>query len=255
MGNMLAETNLQKYRLASELKNSFCVGDLLDEKFLKVFIDNLSESIGAPSEKVSASIFMKRYAFITVLSLYVMTVWNKKLNVTLSNIEMESPEQGKEWLPSLSLKDANGIAWDGKNRAEWRRGVLKDLFAKNIFPIIEKLEKMFRISRLILWENIAVYIFWLYETELKDLNNGNVLNDFRFLMVEAEGAMFGRYKGNPLQKYYTEKVEEVRMRNTCCFSYQLPAGKRCKTCPCTQITKDRRCHDGESICSAVRSFA
>lgn len=254
MGNMLAETNLQKYRLAPELKNSFNIASLLDETFLKAFIVDLSNAIGAPSEKTAASIFVKRYAFIAVMSLYAMTAWNKKLNTALSNIDMESPEKGKDWLPSFSLTDTNGLAWNGNDRSEWRKEVLTDLFAKNIYPIIEKLEKMFGISRLILWENIAVYIFWLYETELKDLNNENVLNDFVFLMLEAEGALFGRYKRNPLQKYYAEKVEEVRMRKTCCFSYQLPAGKRCKTCPCMQITKDRRCHDGESICSAVRSF-
>ncbi|WP_223591978.1 siderophore-iron reductase FhuF [Neobacillus bataviensis] len=255
MAKLLTETGLQKYRLAANLKNSFHVADLLNDKFLKLFIANLADSIGAPNEKAAASIFIKRYAFVAVISLYAMSVWNKKINVSISNIEMESPEKGKDWLPSFLLKDEKEEDWNGKARADWRKDMINELFAKNIFPIIDKLEKTFGISKLILWENIAVYIFWLYESELKDSENSSVQSDFRYLLFEAEGSLFGRYKGNPLQKYYTEKIEDVRMRKTCCFSYQLSAGKRCKTCPCTYITKDGRCQDGESICSTIRSLA
>ncbi|MGG1676908.1 siderophore-iron reductase FhuF [Neobacillus sp. NRS-1170] len=255
MAKLLTKTGLQKYRLAANLKNSFNVADLLEEQYLKLFIANLADSIGAPNEKAAASIFIKRYAFVAVLSLYAMSVWNKKINVSLSNIEMESPEKGNDWLPSFLLMDEKEQDWNGNARAEWRKDIINELFAKNIFPIIDKLEKTFGISKLILWENIAVYIFWLYESELKDSKNSSVQSDFRYLIFEAEGALFGRYKGNPLQKYYAEKIDNVRMRKTCCFSYQLAAGKRCKTCPCLQITKDGRCQDGESICSTIRSLA
>lgn len=255
MAKLMTGMELQKYRLSTDIKKSFNIADLLEDKFLKQFISNLTESIGAPNEKAAASIFIKRYAFVAVVALYAMTVWNKKLNVSLSNIEMESPEKGKDWIPSFSLKDINGQVWNGIDRTEWQKEVLKELFANNIYPILEKLEKTFRISKLILWENIAVYIFWLYESELSNFENDTVLSDFRYLLFEAEGSLFGRYNGNPLQKFYTEKLNGVRMRKTCCFSYQLQARKRCKTCPCTQITKDGRCQDGESICSAIRSFA
>lgn len=260
MGNQLTKSELialQKYRLTSQLEHSINVADLLDETFLKQFIATLGITIGAPTEKAAASIFIKRYAFIAVMSLYAMTAWNKKINLALDKVVMEATEQGKDWLPSFSLKDWAAEEWKGGDRSEWRNSVFKDIFAHNIFPIIEKLEKTFGISRLILWENIAVYIFWLYETQLKEVGNENVLNDFRYLFFEAEGPLFGRYKGNPLQKYYAEKigVEDVRMRKTCCFSYQLTAGKRCKTCPCAHMAKDGGCHDGENICTAIRSFA
>jgi siderophore-iron reductase FhuF len=261
MDKLLAENQLEKYRFNPSLEHSFNVAELLDGSFLKDFLKKLSDVIEAPSEKVAASIFIKRYAFLAVMSLYAMTALNKKLNVSVENIKMETAQQGKDWLPGISFEDATIQDWDGNNRSEWRASVFKDLFANNIYPLITHLEKTVGISKLILWENIAVYLFWLYETELQDSKNDNVAGDFRYLISEAGGKLFGRYNLNPLQKYFAEKTyleewdAEVRVRKTCCFTYQLPAGKRCKTCPCTHIAKDRRCHDGENICEAVRSFA
>lgn len=252
---------LEKYRFHSSLENSFYPADLLDVTNLKAFLNQLAVAIGAPNHKVTASIFIKRYAFLAVISLYAMTAWNKKLNMSLDNVTMEKAERGKSWLPAFTLGDITVQDWDGTNRSAWRDGVLQDLFTKNINPIISQLEKTVGIHKMILWENIAVYIFWLYESELKDCENNNLTDDFRYLLFDAEGATFGDYNLNPLQKYYAEKTyieeynEAVRIRKTCCFSYQLPAGKRCKTCPCTHLAKDGGCQVGEDICGSVRSFA
>lgn len=255
MGNLLKENDLsalQKYRLTSETDKSFNVGDLLDKNFSIDFIKKLAFSLGSPSERTAASIFIKRYAFIAVISLFAMTSANKKLNLSLDNIEMEVAERGKDWLPKISLKDSTIEEWNGEDRGEWRKGIYRNLFANNIYPIIEHFEKTFKVSRLILWENIAVYLFWLYETELKESENPNVRSDFNFLVKEANGNLFGKYHLNPIQKYYSEKhsQDEIRMRKTCCFTYQLGA-KRCKTCPCTHIAKDGVCLDGESFCGAA----
>ncbi|MFF2446833.1 IucA/IucC family C-terminal-domain containing protein [Neobacillus sp. NPDC058068] len=252
---------LKKYRFTESLDHSFIAADLLDESYLKDFMGNLAKTLGAPSDKIAASIFMKRYAFLAVISLYAMTVWNKKMNVSLDNVKMEPAEPEKDWFPSISLTDLTLLDWDGKDRSDWRKGVIKDLFANNISPIIIMLEKTIGISRLILWENIAVYLFWMYETELKDIENDNIANDFDYLISEAEGQLFGRYNVNPLQKYFGEKTymeerdQQIRIRKTCCYTYQLPAGKRCKTCPCTHSAKDGRCQDGENVCGSDRNFA
>jgi ferric iron reductase protein FhuF len=258
MGNILKENDLsflQKYRLKSEMGKSFNVASLLDKAFAIDFMKKLSYLIGAPSERTAASIFIKRYAFIAVISLFAMTASNKKLNLSLDNIEMEEAERGKDWLPMISLKNSSTEEWNGVDRDEWRKGVYRDLFAHNIYPIIEHFEKTFKVSKLILWENIAVYLFWLYEKELSDNENPNVQNDFNFLIKEAEGNLFGKYHLNPIQKYFSEKIaqDEVRMRKTCCFTYQLGT-KRCKTCPCSHIAKDGVCYNEESFCGAVRSI-
>ncbi|MFP7297356.1 IucA/IucC family C-terminal-domain containing protein [Neobacillus niacini] len=258
MDKILVEDDLkplQKYRLRPVTGKSFNIGSLMEKDFSVEFMKNLAFSIGAPAERTAASIFIKRYAFIAVISLFAMTTANKKLNLSLDNIEMEEVESGKDWLPMISLKDTSVCEWNGKDRDDWRKSVYRDLFANNIYPIIEHFEKTFKVSKLILWENIAVYLFWLYETELKDSDSPNVQSDFHFLVTEAEGNLFGRYNLNPIQKYYSEKncPDEVRIRKTCCYTYQLGA-KRCKTCPCTYIANNGVCHNGENICGAIQSF-
>jgi ferric iron reductase protein FhuF len=258
MGNILKENDLgllQKYRLSSEIGKSFNVANLLDKAYVSEFMKNLAYSIGAPSERTAASIFIKRYAFIAVISLFAMTMGNKKMNLSLDNIEMEEAERGKDWLPKISLMDTSVEEWNGEDRNEWLKSVYRDLFANNIYPVINHFEKTFKISKLILWENIAVYLFWLYETELKGIENSNVISDFRFLIMEAEGNLFGKYNLNPIEKYYYDKNsrDEVRIRKTCCYTYQL-GSKRCKTCPCMHVAKDGVCYDGENICGAVRGI-
>lgn len=59
----------------------------------------------------------------------------------MDNIEMEKPERGKDWLPKISLKDLSIEEWNGEDRDEWRRETFRELFANNIYPIIEQLEK------------------------------------------------------------------------------------------------------------------
>lgn len=257
MGNILKENDLsvlQKYRLKLETGKSFTVASLMDKAFAVDFMKKLAISIGSPSEKTAASIFIKRYAFIAVISLFAMTTANKKLNLSLDNIEMEEAERGTDWLPMISLKNPSIEEWDGFDRDEWRKGVYRDLFANNIYPLIEHFEKTFKVSKLILWENIAVYLFWLYETELKDSEYPNAQNDLNFLVKDAEGNLFGQYNLNPIQKYYSQKKsqDEIRIRKTCCFTYQL-GSKRCKTCPCTYNTSNGVCVNGESVCGAVPS--
>ena len=243
MDHEIAE--LHKYRFRAALINSFKVADLLDEKYLKWFMENLTIIIQAPSEKISASIFIKRYAFVMVASLYAMTVWNKKVDLSLDKLSMEIPEQGKDWLPSFSLQEIIIQDWNGNDRTEWMKMVYQGLFAENINLLIEKFEKTLNISRLIMWENIVVYLFWLYEKELKHIAIDHITEDFHFLIFEAEGNLFGQYKGNPLQKYFSEKTyvadldEELRVRKTCCFNYQLQkASKHCKICPCAFVFTD-----------------
>src|SRR3954466_6725027 len=131
MDKLFADNQLGKYRFNLSLEHTFNVADLLDESFLKDFLKNLTAAIGTPSEKIAASIFIKRYAFVAVMSLYAMTALNKKLNVSLDNITMESAQQGKDWLTGISLKDAAVQDWAGNNRTEWRASVLKELFANN----------------------------------------------------------------------------------------------------------------------------
>lgn len=218
-----------------------------DTDFYK-FLELLGGKIGSTNDKVTASIFIKRYAFLVVISLYAMTAWNKRLNVKVNNIVLVSNEQDEMWLPSFQFADLSFAEANPVNREEWRRETLKLLFAENLFPVMDRLMKTTKISKYILWENIAVYIFWLYENVFKDLEDDTIKNqaveDFNFIIKQAPGELFGGYNQNPLARYFTNPIfipeynKEVRVRKTCCFSCELTKhSKRCNTCPpkCLQL--------------------
>jgi ferric iron reductase protein FhuF len=212
------------------------------------YLELLKEKIGSPNDKVTASIFVKRYAFLVVIYLYAMTAWNKRLNVDVNNLVLISDEQDRIWLPSFSFTDHSYVKATSEDREEWRSETIKLIFAKNLYPVMDRLMRTTKTSKYILWENIAVYIFWLYETVFEDEKNEKIKNrakaDFDYLVNQAPGKLFGGYNQNPLNRYYTDPIfipeygKEVRVRKTCCFSCELTENsKRCNTCPpkCLQL--------------------
>jgi ferric iron reductase protein FhuF len=244
---------LRAFRLTTEEKLSdlsIPLNELLDETVLLWYLEKVGEAIGSPNLKVTASIFVKRYAFLAVIYLYGITAWNKKINISFNNISLQTEDVEDIWLPKLHFRNIE-INIAKENRYEWREKALKDFFSKNAHVLIDQLSKVTKQSKLILWENVAIYLFWLYESVLQKLDKEELRNrakeDFYYLVYEAPGSLFGNDHANPIKRYYHNKrytehlQEEVRVRTTCCFSYLLEgATSRCKTCPQTCNTKRRK---------------
>ncbi|MBT2687514.1 (2Fe-2S)-binding protein [Bacillus sp. ISL-47] len=236
---------LTPFRLSPDSANSplsIDVIDLLDPKKAGEYLAAVKEHIGAKDEKTAASILVKRYAFLPVIYLYSMTAWNLRLNISHENLSLEGQEKGELWLPAFRFKSLVGEC-AGADREQWREESIRALFSGHVFPILDNIAKEAKISKLILWENIAIYLFWLYETVLPGETSAaeQAAEDFKFIMEEASGDLFGGYNQNPLKRYHNEKIfvgskgKLVRPRKTCCFSYLTDSGKRCGTCP--QICK------------------
>ncbi|WP_052342593.1 IucA/IucC family C-terminal-domain containing protein [Bacillus sp. EB01] len=255
------KTKLKAYRYTDMKKIGMIqASSLLDHDALEAFIESIMPTLQTDSAKVAASVFMKRYAYIAVLSLYSISALNKKLNIQADNVFFEAPIGTGSWLPKFFLEKAEAEKWDGGDHNQWRKQAITELFAGHIFPLIDLLGKVTGVSKLILWENVAIYIMWLYESELAGQAPPD--DDFNFIFNETEGAVFGKYRRNPLTKFFTEKTyqedldEMVRVRKTCCFSYLTgDKDKRCKTCPCRQLEMEGKCANGtDNICEAVRSI-
>lgn len=252
---------LEGFRFSNEpMKNMISAELLLDPQEMQAFIERLKATFQTDSGKVAASVFMKRYAFLAVIALYSMSAWNKKLDVCPENIYFEAPTDEPKWLPKFHLKNIRTEESGSSDRQALFRKGIAELFAGHIFPVIEMLAKTTGVSELILWENTAVYLMWLYESKLESQTNANA--DFDFLFNNAEGFLFGKYNRNPLGKFYTEKTyiddldEMVRIRQSCCFSYLTgEKAARCKTCPCRKLEMEGKCSNGpEDVCDAVRSL-
>ncbi|RFU64005.1 IucA/IucC family C-terminal-domain containing protein [Peribacillus glennii] len=233
---------LAGYRFACNAESSafsFHAADLLSGERLHGTLLAIQERLRAPDLKVTASILMKRYSFYVVINLFAMSVLNKSINGAIENISFH--DNGKPgFIPDIEYSDISADSI-GCNRLKARAEICRQTFAGHLYPIIDMLSKETKLSKLILWENIAIYIFWLYETQLEQYMDLEVTerieSDFQYLVYEAPGSIFGNLHANPLHRYYSEKVllpereKPARIRQTCCLSYKAGAKKMCGGCP------------------------
>ncbi|MBM7661484.1 siderophore-iron reductase FhuF [Bacillus mesophilus] len=219
---------------------SFPCSKLLDEKFVGEFLIELQEMYQIDEPYVAASQFMKRYGYnIMVPFLYSMSMFDKRLDFSLTSSVFQSYEDNGTWLPKLQLGNLD-VTTVEDHRDSWRTASFKSIFRDHLSPVIEVLSVNAKVSRHNLWENAAVYIFWIYESMMeKEPNHPNLKEDFQALL-EAEGTVFGSYSKNPIRKFYTEKKyishkdSMLRVRKTCCFYNRLPDSEDgCSTCPQT----------------------
>ncbi|MFC0270883.1 IucA/IucC family C-terminal-domain containing protein [Metabacillus herbersteinensis] len=244
---------LTQYRLGTEkdCPNLLIEGNhLLDSSRLQNVFEELSTKLNTSKVNVIGSMFVKRYAFLTALALYSMSVFNKALNTDLSNITLRLDPEDPLCLPSFHFQDLV-IKDPSDDRHTWRDGVIRTLFKENVSRVIAAISAHTHVSRSVLWENVAIYIFWMYETLLDKEENSDVyeklLQDFIYVVKEAPGALFGPFSTNPLTKYYHPKeLEEltgqlIRKRSTCCLYYLMSdKQERCGTCPVQCIKENKK---------------
>ncbi|WP_082341113.1 IucA/IucC family C-terminal-domain containing protein [Sporosarcina globispora] len=241
---------LGQFRLVQDLGQgsplTIEVKNLLDASQTGAYLDKVKNHIGAPDNKTAASILIKRYAFMPVIYLYSMTSWNLKLDIRHENITFVSQEKDGQWLPGFSFIHLQGQGIE-TGREQWREDAVQALFNGHICPVLNRIATEANISKLILWENIAIYLFWLYEKILPlEVHSERAAEDFKFILEEASGNLFGCNNTNPLKKFDSKKIliestgKTVCPRKTCCFSYLTSSGKRCGTCPQSCNLKGRK---------------
>ncbi len=216
--------------------------DLLDEEKCIKYLDSLTRILQSPSRMITASQFSKRYAFLTVApSLYSMTMYNKKLDVSIGNCCIESANHHKSWSSYISLKDYQVKELTNKNRNEMRDEIIKTVFNEHLVKIWRSISNVANVPMSILWENTAIRVYSLYEKRISGETDENqksrLHDDYQYLLKDASGSLFGETE-NPLAKFNNPKCtiatsdQSVRIRKTCCFYYKVAAnGKYCSTCP------------------------
>ncbi|WP_141501791.1 ferric iron reductase [Paenibacillus luteus] len=220
---------------------SLRASDLLDMELCSDYLDSLTALLQSPSRMITASQFFKRYAFVTsVPLLYAMTVYNKGLDLSAENCFLESSPD-HSWLEHVSLSDIDAAMPETIERQVWRDQVILNLFAGNIGKLIAVMSSAANVPKPILWENVAVRVFSLYEKrigvrdELKEQSRGQA--DFKYLILQAPGVLFGEKK-NPLSQFYGKPTcssvsnSSMRVRKTCCLYYEVSSVEEyCSNCP------------------------
>lgn len=214
------------------------ISDVLIDGNMGPFLKKVKHEIQAPDLRVAASVFMKRFAFVAVIYLYAMSVWKKRLQFSLETLHLLNSKDEAHWLPEYYFEKLEALPFENVDFDAWRNESLQHLFKDVVFPVLDSLAKEGKVSRRILWENIAVYIYWLYENVLGITEGSHAAADFDYICNKAPGYLFGSYNSNPLQRFNQEPIylgdlgEFVKVRKTCCFTYQLGEKRTyCKTCP------------------------
>jgi len=219
-------------------KGSVHAADLLDLDKCRSYLDDVSDIIQSPCRIVSASQFSKKYSYLIIVpGLYTLTVFNKGLNLSIENVHVVSLSADQKWLPSIHLLKQHVMHTEGKIREQWRNEVFKTIFSQNLSRMWNLLSHVVNISPAVLWENTAIYVYWLYEKRMEQESNPQVRlrikEDFNYLLYEAPSTLFGEPE-NPLKKYFVKKSnnQDIRTRKTCCYYYRLTSHKEyCSTCP------------------------
>ncbi|MBB6453474.1 ferric iron reductase protein FhuF [Salirhabdus euzebyi] len=212
----------------------------LNHQFLHQYLLDLKDRLGAESLLAASSQFVKRLGFIiTIPFLYSMSMFNKQLDVSFKNYYLVPRDVDNIWLPQLFLSDSITKELMGLDRDEARQKHFIQI-VENVKQLLDAVSCVGKVPKPILWENVAIYIYWLYEKRLEtDVENEktHIQDDFQYLLQKIPANIFGEAV-NPFLKFYGNECEtnasnaEIRIRKTCCFYYEANEEKSfCSTCP------------------------
>lgn len=241
--DVLAAFGLKSYQQDEPL--AIDSSKLLDDALCLETLQKIMPELGAPNLKVTASLVIKRMAFLTLAPvLYAMSGFDKGLDVSIENSVFEYPLENRIWQSKMPLKDTSVSVWkssDKESREVWRDDILSKVFSGHLTLLVEQFYRLTKVSRRVLWENIAVRVFSIYEqrilTNIAEEKRVIAEADYAYLLDKTSTQLFG-LEENPLTVFYREKQltalseNPVRVRRTCCFYYQATEPPvYCGSCP------------------------
>jgi len=231
--------SLSRFRLVSERTDALIRvsrTSLLKREQLKGVLMSLQEYLALPSLKVAASIFVKRYSFFILMHFYALSVWRKRLRLSAEDIELEvGNEQERLWIPSFY---ARSVLSETLSEDQYLSS-FESIIETHIVPIFHQLQSLTNIPQKVMWENLYVYVKWMYEQLLHDETlssiHKSIQADYDYLMDEAQGAPFGEVH-NPFKQFHSLQGK----RQTCCYSYCMEKKNYCSSCPILNDQKEEK---------------
>ena len=214
---------------------------LIDDKACFALLEQIQPALGAPNLKVAASLTLKRLAFLVLApTLYALSRFDKGLDVSLTQCEFDYALKDRIWQSKLPLKSVQVTPLSG-DRTAWRAQALRQAFAEHLTPVVETMHRLTRSPKRILWENVAVRVFSIYERRvLPDLEGEQkalAQADYAWLLSQQASGVYG-LDSNPISEFdsaFTElehAAEPVRVRRTCCYYYRASEPQEfCSNCP------------------------
>ncbi|MFP3339525.1 IucA/IucC family C-terminal-domain containing protein, partial [Micrococcus sp. SIMBA_131] len=88
------------------------------------------------------------------------TMWDKPILAGPDELEVAMNTQAGV----MQVTIPNSLKRSEKERADIRAELANKLINENLAPFVETMVKATKLSAAILWENAAIYLFWVYET-------------------------------------------------------------------------------------------
>ncbi|HET7579484.1 MAG TPA: IucA/IucC family C-terminal-domain containing protein [Bacillales bacterium] len=216
--------------------------DLLDLARLEDFIDEYVPLMHALDRGAAAAALCRWFAGPAIAFQYGLSVWNKAIDVSLSNLTIQLYPVDQYCLFSFKINrwsdlDAPVNEWD---RKDWRRRQLERFYENTMRPVIEKLSEVSGVNTGQLWGQLpGKFKYYLNIiaglTEQKEILD-RLKDDYDFLKFGLDAAVFDR-KRNPFDVKIrtTESLEEpgkqVPMECTCCLNFRVENAPYCFACP------------------------
>ncbi|NDI36036.1 IucA/IucC family C-terminal-domain containing protein [Chengkuizengella sediminis] len=215
--------------------------NLVDEKRLKTWLVRFAEQIKTENLAASASIFSKYYAHMMCAIPFIMSFYRFPISADLKNITIYYSDKNTPYIyidPSAWLETS-------KNTTTDRDKILSCLFINNFQPFFVLLNRITNLKTSILWENVLVYIDFMYKEGFKMVENDSARNlieqDYLYLTQYAKPALFGLHSTNPLSiegkmiDHPEQEGETFRIRKTCCLKHHTMDRTHCRNCPIANL--------------------
>ena len=212
------------------------LADWLDLDTARERIARVTDELGYPNTKLTASTVTKRHSLLTVAAaFFAISVLNVRVDLAPENCWLDLNYAEGPWLAKLPVNAWQGEdlppVWEEEARRAAVKAAVRELFLQHITPFWSVLREAGRVNAQILWENLAERVYAVYEHKYEDLSLEALVRlktDFAWILNDLEPADVG-LDFNPFQKFNLRDEEGHRIRKTCCLRYQV--SHYCHHCP------------------------
>lgn len=224
----------QQYRIT--IRNDS--GASPDIHILEESLASLAEHMQSPHQRVTGSLWVKRYCSLFAGALYAFSHSDYALDVTMSHVRVTM--NGKGLLQFELLHADEPVLSDATLSRERKRELYyQKVVNEHMRPLFQEVNRLTGIDEATLWSTLSYLLaYWVprwQEETSSTLLRERIREDYEFLTESVESiTSHFRSVASPLPQ-----EEPILIRNKCCLNYCLPGEDRyCYTCP--RITDERR---------------
>ena len=218
------------------------VQELVQEGSLSRLLDLYGPLIQSKATAATALSFCGWFIGVAVAMQYSLSVWNVAPDFAPEKVIVQVWQADQRFGIAFKIDGWSELAAPvrAEERAGWRNQVLARFYGKTVRPLVEALAKAANVQPAQLWGQFPTAFLYYVDTWCNGEPDAEiqqrVRDDYRSLVNQLDGAVFGRTK-NPFDVTirWIESLESpdvaVRMKTACCLYDCLEGGTNCYTCP------------------------